>query len=130
MSFLPLPLHPHKLFILSFILSVSFAMGLPLRQKTLTIKLDHRLINTLVRQSENSIFSFFKTCVCICLYTLHCSFFFITTYCISLLLCPFCTMLMCMSSQISVLSVTVSQVALDVWKGQQKKSHLFTASEG
>lgn len=62
------------------------------KKKTLILKLDYRLINSSVRQSENSIF-FLKICVCICLYSLHCSCFFFFFYhhllYLFLLSCPY-----------------------------------------
>lgn len=101
-------------------LSVSLARGLWLSRiintdyKTLA---EYRLINSSVRQSENSIFFFLNLCMHLFIY-FALFFIFITTYCIFYCRCCIliCTMLMCMCSQISLpLSVTMSQVvALDV----------------
>lgn len=65
-------------FFLSFILRlyqllfVCHCSGIVAQSKENTLA-DYRLINWSVRQTENSIFFFI--CVCICLYTLHCSLF-------------------------------------------------------
>lgn len=121
-------------FSLSFCLSCSGIVAQSKENTDYKTLADYRLINSSVRQSENSIFFFY---LCMHLFIYFALFFiFITTYCIIFffVVVSLFAQCSCVCAHKSVCHSQSPRVRLLLWTCEKwratEKSHLFTASEG